>query len=314
MNWLSQLQMPGRSFAGDLPSLSHEQRALTRELRQDLVTLSVSIGERHAGRHKALEEAVDFIDAEFCSTGLTLTRLPYEVDGQRFYNLELRKPGAGLDLVVGAHYDSVPGCPAANDNGTGVVALLALARRAAQLPDRMGLRLVAFANEEPPYFQTEYMGSWVYARGLRRRELEIQGLLALETIGYYSDEPGSQAYPAPLEALYPKVGNFIAFVGNLESAALVHQAIGLFRHHGAFPSQGLVAPEDIPGVGYSDQFGFWQEGYQALMITDTAPYRYPYYHTPEDTIDKIDFEGLTHVVSGLQNMLLHWDSSRLRRT
>jgi Zn-dependent M28 family amino/carboxypeptidase len=128
-------------------------------------------------------------------------------------------------------------------------------------------------------------------------------MFALETIGYYRDAPGSQHYPPPLNFFYPKQGNFIAFVGNLGSRALVTRSLRAFRQHARFPSEGIAAPAFIPGVDWSDHRSFWKQGYPAVMITDTAPYRYPWYHSSQDTPDKVDYGRMVYVVDGLVKML-----------
>ena len=202
-------------------------------------------------------------------------------------------------VVVGGHYDSVAGCPGANDNGTGVAATLALAQAFASRKLSRTLRFVAFVNEEPPYFQTEQMGSLVYARACRARGEKIVAMLSLETIGYYRDEPGSQQYPFPIGFLYPKTGNFIAFVGNTASRRLVKKVTASFRRQVQFPAESGAFPSALPGIGWSDHWAFWQMGYPALMVTDTAPFRYPYYHTPHDTPDKVDYEPFTRTTAGL---------------
>lgn len=161
-------------------------------------------------------------------------------------------------VIVGAHYDSVAGCPGADDNASGVAALLVPARELATANPLRTLRFVAFANEEPPYFQTAEMGSRVFARNCRARGENVVAMMSLETIGYYSDEDGSQKYPAPFGAFYPSRGNFIAFVGNLASRALVHRAVGAFRRRASFPSEGGALPGFVPGVGWSDHWSFWQ--------------------------------------------------------
>jgi hypothetical protein len=162
---------------------------------------------------------------------------------------------------------------------------------------------VAFVNEESPYAHTEEMGSWVYARRCRRRGENVTAMLSLETIGYYSDAPGSQKYPPPVGLLYPSKGDFIAFVGNTRYGGLVRQAVAAFRRHELFPSEAGALPEAIPSIGFSDHWSFWQEGYPALMVTDTAPYRYPYYHTSEDTVGQVDFERTARVVRGLKSVV-----------
>jgi hypothetical protein len=143
----------------------------------------------------------------------------------------------------------------------------------------------------------------MYAKRCRERDEHVVAMMSLETIGYYDDAPGSQNYPAPFGLLYPSTGSFIGFVGNVSSRALVRTVVGSFRKHEPFPSEGGALPEFIPGIGFSDHWSFWQEGYPALMVTDTAMFRYPYYHEPEDTIDKIDFEKTARVVRGLEKVL-----------
>ncbi len=307
MNWLSSMQLPGKSFCGDLPPLSEEQARLATELHQDLETLSVEIGPRHLGRPSALKQCHAYLVGELEKTGLKVRQVSYSVDGHECHNVEAYQAGNGGSLVVGAHYDSVPKCPAANDNGSGVAATLALARRLAGRENLPELRLVAFVNEEPPYFQTEEMGSWVYAKQLRKEGVHLDGMVSLETIGYYRTEPGSQHYPPPLNRLYPDRGDFIAFVSNIRSAPFLTRFLKAFRRLCQFPSQGAVLPANVPGADWSDHFGFWQEGYPALMVTDTAPFRYPFYHTPEDTLDKICLEETARLVDGLAKVLEAWN-------
>jgi hypothetical protein len=166
------------------------------------------------------------------------------------------------------------------------------------------LRFVAFVNEEPPYFLTEQMGSFVYAGRCKARGDEISAMISLETIGYFSDAPHSQTYPAVgLGAFYPTVGNFIGFVGNVTSRTLLRRAVALFRKHAGIPSEGAALPAFIPGVSWSDQWSFWQHGYPGIMITDTAPFRYPHYHAATDTPDKLDYDRFTLVVSGMQKVI-----------
>lgn len=306
MSWISQLQMPGHSHRGPLPPSGQDLTEISRTLRRHLVHLSVTIGPRSLQRPATLARAADYIEGEFRRLGLEPRRQSYSVDLEPCHNLEVRLPGPGPELVIGAHYDSVPNSPAANDNGTGVAAVLLLAEKLRGLSLPRGVRLVAFVNEEPPYFQTPLMGSWVYAKELRAQDIELEGMICLETIGYYTQEPNSQHLPEPLGQLYPKTGNFITFAANLESRALLHKAIGTFRSREAFPSEGLIAPDEFPFLNWSDHFGFWEEGYPAIMITDTAPLRYPFYHTSEDTLDKLNFDGLSRVCRGLVSTVSGW--------
>jgi hypothetical protein len=147
------------------------------------------------------------------------------------------------------------------------------------------------------------MGSRRYVRLIRDRGESVAGMFSLETIGYYSDLRGSQQYPPPLGLFYPDTGNFIGFVANLSSRAWLRDALGAFRRHARFPSEGVAAPAFIPGIDWSDHRSFWEAGYPALMITDTALFRYPHYHLPSDTPDKLDYPALARVVTGLDGML-----------
>jgi hypothetical protein len=306
LQWRAFLQLCGVSLSmSDARIYSDHPDAMTR-LGAHVEMLAGTIGERHMWRPTALYEAADYIRQTFAASGYTPHAQGYDLHGIRVENLEavlLGSTQSGQVLVVGAHYDSVPGCPGANDNGTGVAAVLELARRFAGQPRPRSIRFVAFVNEEPPWFLTPSMGSAVYATAARRRGDRIVGMLSLETIGYYSDEPDSQQYPPPLHLLYPTTGNFIGFVSNVRSAGLLRKAARAFKARTAFPIRSAAAPAAIPGVAWSDHWSFWQAGYPAVMVTDTAPYRYPWYHTPEDTPEKIKVERFAQVVDGLEHVV-----------
>ena len=251
------------------------------------------------------EHAVAQSVAELTEAGYRVRRQTYEVAGQPCHNFEAERAGstlAGEIVVVGAHYDTVPGSPGADDNASGTAALLALARRFADRTLPRTVRFVAFVNEEI-YFQQPEMGSLVYAREIRRRGDRVATMLSLETIGYYSDGAGGQKYPPPLGLLYPSTGNFLGFVGNVGSRAQVRAALAAFRRHARFPSEGAAIPPVLPGISWSDHWAFWEAGYPALMVTDTAPYRYPWYHAPGDTPDRLDYDRLARVVVGLEGTL-----------
>ncbi len=301
--WWSMIRMPGENYRGPLEPLSAVDVPLRDALAADVAVLATEIGDRNVFKYDAYMRAAGFIEAQLAAAGYAVERQAFDAGGRTCVNLAAERPGsarAAEIVVVGAHYDSVPGCPAANDNGSGVAATLALARSFAASAPARTLRFVLFANEEPPHFQSAEMGSLVYARRCRARGENVVAMLSLETIGCYSDEPGSQRYPAPFGLLYPTTGDFIGFVGNYASRRLVRQAIGTFRRHARFPSEGAAVPSFVAGVGWSDHWAFWQEGYCALMVTDTAPFRYLHYHEPSDTPDKLDFDRMARVVRGLR--------------
>lgn len=299
-------QMPLKSYKGPLPPLSVAQSELATRLLGHVRSLSVTIGERNMHRAISLLAATDYLRNNLVQAGYAVAERTYDVDRKAATNLEAELVGSdstsGL-IVVGAHYDSVLGTVGANDNGTGVAATLELARLLKGTRLRRTVRFVFFVNEEPPYFQTESMGSLVYARQLRRDGIPVSAMISLETIGSYSDAAGSQKYPALLSLFYPSRGNFIGFVGNSESRDLVRRATRRFRESALFPSEGVAAPATLPGVGWSDQWSFWEQEYPAIMITDTAIFRYPYYHTPLDTLDKVDFQKMARVVDGVRNVV-----------
>lgn len=307
MSWLAGLRMPGKSFTGELPPLTPRERVLEGDLRRDLVRLSVEIGERHLGKPERLAQAADFIEASFSACGLEVRRQTYTVAGQECSNLEAEVAGTDPGVVlVGAHYDTIPGCPGANDNGSGLVGTLALARAFAGRRPSKTLRFVAWVNEEPPHFQSSTMGSLVYAQACARRSDPLEAVLCLETIGCYLDEKGSQSYPFPLNLMYPDRGNFLAFVSDPPSTPLLRRLVESFRRLVKFPSQGVALPPEVPGVSWSDQWSFWEQGYQAVMITDTAPFRYKQYHTPQDTVERIRFSHLARVIAGIEDVVAEW--------
>lgn len=298
--------MPGESFRGPLPQLSVEEDLLAQRLREHVEKIARK--ERNTSLPGQLEDVARYIESTLAGLGYTVKQQMFSVDGNRVRNLEVsvRHPGAPQGkprvVVVGAHYDSAPGTPGANDNATGSAAVIELARALQEMrPARdHEVRLVLFVNEEPPYFKSIHMGSFVHARDLYARGENVKAMLSLETIGYYSDQKGSQRYPPPLDALYPDTGNFIAFVGDLGARELVRNTVASFRRHARFPSEGLAAPATIPGVDWSDHWSYRKHGYPALVVTDTAPYRYPHYHTAQDTPDKVDYERLARVVKGIE--------------
>ncbi len=298
--------MPGSSFSGPLPELSEEGIKIKNYLKQHIDIIAGKIGERNIRKYDALRASAEYIKTTFCNLNYEVMTQNYMVSRKNVENIEVElesKSNSGEIIIVGAHYDSVIGSPGANDNASGIAALLEIARLMSKQKLERSVRFVAFVNEEPPFFRTRHMGSRIYARRSRQRNENIVAMISLETIGFYSEEKGSQNYPFPFGMYYPDKGNFLAFVGNLSAKNLVRQSIATFRKYATFPSEGVAAPSWIPGIGWSDQWAFWKEHFPAIMITDTAPFRYKYYHTPDDTPDKIDYDCLASVVSGLTHMV-----------
>jgi peptidase M28-like protein len=300
--------VPGRSHSGPLPALTDDERALAVVLKRHIETIAAR--EHNLRRYDELEKAARYIEATLASYGYSVGKQEFFFDDNAVRNIDVViEPRADMSdpevIVVGAHYDSVVGSPGANDNGSGTAAVIELARL---LRDRAGtgskrIRLVLFVNEEPPYFKTEDMGSLRYARALSERKERVVAMYSLETIGFYSSAPGSQSYPAPFSLIFPDRGDFVAFVSTTYARALVWETIRSFRSHTSFPSIGGVAPDIVPGMDWSDHWSFEQFGFPAMMVTDTAPFRYPHYHQASDTPDKVDNEKLARVVKGIERVI-----------
>ena len=305
--WLFMIQMPGQSYSGPLPQLTPEEIELRETLKNEVRTFSETIGPRNYGHLENLDQTKAYLEDTFEKYGYEVTEQNFSTpNGDRYTNLSVEITGRDKPdeiIVVGGHYDSAFNTPGANDNGTGTAATLELSKLLANTAPKRTLRFIAFTNEEPPFFWTDNMGSLVYAKNAKESNQKIVAMLSMETMGFYSKQPDSQRYLFPLNKLYPTQGNFIAFIGNLGSGYLVRDAIASFRNYAQIPSEGVSLPASIPGVGWSDQWSFWQQGYPGIMVTDTAPYRYPHYHTKNDTLDKIDFDRFAHVVMSLSKVI-----------
>lgn len=298
--------MPGKSYRGPFHPLSESEKVVHDRLKSHISHLAGEIGERNVWKYKNLQASSHYIGKILEDSGYEVKKQEYETRGVRVENLEGEITGTQKPeeiVLVGAHYDSVPGSPGANDNASGVAAVLEIARLLREEPLSRTVRFVTFVNEEPPFFQTGEMGSRVYASQSRKRGEKIIAMISLETIGYYSNEKGSQNYPFPFSLFYPDTADFIGFVGNTASRQLVHQSIEIFRKNTLFPAEGIAAPDWILGIDWSDHWSFNEEGYPALMVTDTALFRYHAYHSHQDTPDKIDYERMARVVLGIRDIV-----------
>jgi Zn-dependent M28 family amino/carboxypeptidase len=282
--------------------MNGEKQGLTHRLQMHVERLAGDIGERNVFAPEALQRAAVYIEDEWGTMGYDVERLEYDVSGIRCANLVTTRKGSARSseiLLLGAHYDSVIGSPGANDNASGVAALLEIARMFHAVEPMLTVRFVAFVNEEPPFFWTHKQGSMVYAEAARRRGDDIRLMASLETIGCYSDQPGSQSYPPLFRLFYPNRGNFIGIVSDFGSRPAMQRLAEAFRAQSDFPLQAVSTFRFIPGVSWSDHRSFWRHGYPAVMVTDTAFYRYRHYHTPTDTADKLAFPKLAQVTLGL---------------
>lgn len=303
MGFLEKVNIPAVLKRG----LDKGERAMCGRLRRHVEVLAEAIGERNTDRPGGLEAAARYIEDQLRENGYSPEVQIFRAGGQDVRNIEVEIPGRHKRkqkeiLILGAHYDSVD-CPAANDNGSGVAGLLEAAKMFAEKRFKRTVRLVFFVNEEPPYYKGNEMGSVRYARRCRARNERIIGLINLETIGCYYGNAGSQLYPDPrlerIKWMLPKRGDFVVFTGNLASWQLIRRLYVRFKKHAKFPAMWLPSPASIKGPDMSDQWSFWQEGYPALMVTDTAFLRYPYYHKQRDLPENMNFECMTRVVNGV---------------
>lgn len=279
---------------------------LAERLRGHVDYLAGGLGERSVRRPEALAAAADYIRDQWAAQGHEVAEQRYRALQVDCRNLEIVIHGLEHPeqiILAGAHYDTANGSPGADDNASGVAGLLELGRLLRDSAPARTIRLVAFVNEEPPFFFFGEMGSKVYARAARRRGDDIRLMLSLEMLGYYSDDPGSQGYPPLLRHFYPDRGNFIGFVSNLGSRRQLRATVAAFRASTDFPAESLACPAFLPGIAWSDQLSFWREGYPALMVTDTAFHRNPHYHTATDTPETLNYPAMAQVGVGLAGAL-----------
>ena len=285
------------------PAQTNPQESVTPEVtvgvRQTVETLAGKIGERNAGRYAQLEQARAYITNRMKAAGYRpeLQTFTGKLVKKEVHNLIFEKAGSEEIVVIGAHYDSVSLTPGADDNASGVAVLLHLAEKLQQEQFQRTVRFVFFTNEEPPYFLSDDMGSEVYAKRCREKKENIVAMLSLETMGFYSDEPGSQHFPEGLTG-YPDAGNFLAFVGNPDSEDLVALCVERFQ---GVAKESLITGESVGRL--SDQASFWKYGYPGVMITDTAFFRNPHYHRKSDTPDTLDYQRLEKAAVGLEDVV-----------
>lgn len=276
------------------------------QVKADVTYLAGTLGPRHLGRPRVLRQTTDYIEGRFHQTDCAVTRHRYHVRHQPCDNLQVEIRGESRPnsiIVIGAHYDTVPASPGANDNASGITALLGIAETLANVKPAQTIRLVAFANEESPYGWTQQMGSKVYVDACRAAGERIQGMFALDGLGCYRDEPGSQQYPYRLGLVYPNRGDFLAFVSNPASAGWLMQGARLFNQSCDMPWRIAALPSWISSIARSDHWSFWQHRIRAGLITDTLPFRDKNYHNAGDTPDQLDYIRLVQVIQGLAGMV-----------
>ena len=295
--------MPGKSFSGNFEPLNTEEEISKEELKAHLTELSVNIQSRFIGTI-GHEQSARYIESSLRKSGYEPVSQSFSVGDISLRNIEATVPGnknPEKTIIVGAHYDTVAGTPGADDNASGVAALLHLARLFKQTPTGLTLKFVAFSNEETVFYSS--MGSYFYAQRCFEQQENIAGMYSLEMLGCYSTREKSQAYPEPLNLFYPTIGNFIAFVGNNKARVFLKDSIRSFRRNCNFPSEGCAAPDWLSDANRSDHCSFWRFGYPAIMVTDTSNFRNRNYHGPQDSLLTLDLNSMSRVVRGLERMI-----------
>lgn len=282
-----------------------------KRLAATVTALAGELGERNLFKPRAFARAADYVEGDLRRAGYAPRSQEYVVGTEGVSNVRTRnveavvpadRAGAPV-LIVGAHYDSAPGTPGADDNASGVAALLELARRFRGKGGDVELRFVAFSTEEPPFFGTAEMGSARYAAALAGEKRQAIGMISLEMLGYYSEQHRSQFYPPPLGLLYPSRGDYIGMVANWSSRRFLVALKRGFAPPRGTPLVAAALPRIIPEINLSDQLYFWKRGWPAVMVTDTAFLRNPHYHQKTDTPEKLDYERMADVVDGLEAAL-----------
>jgi len=295
--------MPGQSYRGARPPLSAEQQPVRDQIAADVNKLATEIGERHVDKPDTLSATATHIEQRLRDLGYEVRREEYALPGRELRPANIVAQRTGRErpneiVILGAHYDTVAGTPGADDNASGVAVLLAIAARLKDLAPARTLRLVGFVNEEPPFFTTPTMGSYVNAAGCRQRNEQVVAMIALDGLGYFSSEPESQRYPASFFGLlYPTVGNFLGFLADSGSADLLRRSLKLFRARAQLPTEGAILTRSA--ATWSDHWAFWEHGFPAILITDTLIFRHPSYHESSDTPDRLDFDRLALITEAL---------------
>lgn len=276
---------------------------IKKDLLETVNFLSHDIGSRSYGETANLDRSADYIQRRFSQLGFPAKRQSFRVDGTAYHNIHAEISGIRYPdeiLVIGAHYDTVPGTPGADDNASGIAGLLAIAKIMSEHPPCRTVMLAAFTLEEPPFFRTRQMGSYIFAESLYQKKIRVRGMISLEMIGYFTEKKGGQHYPLPLfRWFYPETGDYIAFVGNVQSKAFTEKFKKSFKKYSSLPCESLNTVSVVPGVDFSDHRSFWKFNYPAFMITDTAFYRNPHYHGPGDTAETLDYDRMALLVIGI---------------
>jgi Zn-dependent M28 family amino/carboxypeptidase len=289
-----------------VPKLQTETSVKPEKLKTHVEKISNEFFPRSAPFIQNLDKTAAYIKQQFETAGAKTSEQTFQVDGKTYRNI-IAHFGAETKerIVVGAHYDAAGALPAADDNASGVAGLIELAYLLGKTELSMQVELVAYSLEEPPYFATSNMGSFIHANSLNNSKVAVRLMMSLEMIGYFSDEPNSQAFPiSAMSLFYPTRGNFISIVGNFGDFSIVRAVKSAMLGATDLPIYSINAPRSIPGIDFSDHRNYWAFDYDAVMITDTAFYRNKNYHTAADTAEKLDYNRMAKVVEGVYNVVV----------
>lgn len=280
--------------------------SMADRMRDTVRKLSVDLVPRDFSHPELLDEAASHIAAKLRGVSGNVREQRYEVGGVTYKNVIADLgPDTREKIVVGAHYDAVESTPGADDNASAVAGLIELAALLSRDPLPMRVECVAYTLEEPPHFGTPQMGSAHHASALAGEEAEVVAAIVLEMIGYYDDRPGSQSYPVPgMQLVYGTVGDFISVVGRTDQVFLVNRVARAMREAAPLRVEKIAAPAFVAGIDFSDHRNYWQHGFSAVMVTDTAFYRNEAYHLAGDTMDRLDFDRMVDVVLGVRAAVL----------
>lgn len=284
------------------PDISPEGNRSETNLKNMVIHLSQKIGIRNYKYYQNLNLAAEYILNQFKDMGYSVEVMTYQINDKEYRNVIAEKPstqqGNGV-IIVGAHYDSCFN-PGADDNASGVAGILELARLLKGVDTQSRIQFVAFVNEEPPFFKTDYMGSFVYVSRVKEKKEKIKAAIILESIGFYTEKRNSQRYLPLLGFFYPNKGNFIGVVSNFPSRKILKKIVTSFKRTSEFPIESVTAPGGIPGIDFSDHWSFWKNGYPAVMVTDSAFLRNRNYHKQTDLPSTLNYEKMAEVILGLK--------------
>jgi len=296
------LRVPKRESGGE---------ASVERLRESVRFLCEEVHPRDYLHASNLDRAAGWIEARMRQAGLEVSLQEYRLREGTYRNVIARRPGsepgAGA-VVIGAHYDAVAGTPGADDNASGVAVLMELARTLPPGTNRRTWYLVAFSTEEPPFYHSNDMGSYVFARDLAERGEPVHVMVALDLVGFFTSEPGSQAFPLPgVGLLYPSRGDFIVLTGDLGASRSMRTVKRGMMSAGTIPVRSVRAPAFLGWVHLSDHYSFRRLGMQGVLVTDSAMFRNRNYHGPGDTPETLDYAGMAGVVHAVRGALLEAD-------